>query len=86
MKKNIRKSTFGILLNIPKKTTDKIKVWLYLVELGLKKDLAPIVEKKMTYLWHVCYTLSKEKNKKFGNFLANLKVLNGYSSNFTNII
>lgn len=82
IEKNVCDSIIGTLLNIPGKTKDGVKCRLDLEKMGLRSELAPQVNEKRTYLPPACYTLSREERKMFCQTLHDLKVPNGYSSNF----
>ena len=56
------------------------------MEMGLRSELAPRFEQKRTYLPLACYTLSRIEKKIFCQTLANLKVPEGYCSNFRNLV
>jgi hypothetical protein len=86
IEKNVCESLVGTLLNIPGKSKDGVNARLDLVELGLRTDLAPVVHGKRTFLPPACYTLSKQEKKLFCSCLAGLKVPDGYSSNFKNLV
>ncbi|RVW61685.1 hypothetical protein CK203_065992 [Vitis vinifera] len=75
----------GIVLNIPGKTKDGVKSRLDLLEMGLRLGLAPMFGLKQTYLPPACYTLSRKEKKIVLQTLADLKVPEGYCSNFRNL-
>ena len=54
--------------------------------MGLRSELAPRFRLKRTYLPPACYTLSKEEKKIVLHTLADLKVPEGYCSNFRNLV
>ena len=54
--------------------------------MGLKCELAPRFESNRTYLPPACYTLSRMENKVFCQALDELKVPEGYYSNFRNLV
>ncbi|KAH7834576.1 hypothetical protein Vadar_017503 [Vaccinium darrowii] len=76
----------GTLLNIPGKTKDGINARLDHVAMGGREELAPEVGTKKTYLPPACYTLSREEKKRVCKTLFELKVPEGYSSNFRSIV
>ncbi|KAH7837023.1 hypothetical protein Vadar_008640 [Vaccinium darrowii] len=82
MEKNVCESIFGTLLNIPGKTKNGVNSCLDIVDKGLRKELAPVIGEKRTFLPAACYTLSREEKKAFCRTLSELKVPDGYSSNF----
>jgi len=53
--------------------------------MGLRKELAPQVNEKGTYLPLACYTLYKEETIMMCETLCDLKVSDGYSSNFKSL-
>ena len=59
IKKNVCDSTIGTLLKIPGKTKDIFASRLYLVEIGVRLELAPQFSEKRTYLPTACYNLKK---------------------------
>ena len=86
IEKNVCESIIGTLLNVPGKTKDGVKSRLDLLEMGLRSELAPRFGLKRTYLPPACYTLSKEEKKIVLQTLADLKVPEGYCSNFRNLM
>ena len=86
IEKNVCESIIGTLLNVPGKTKDGVKSRLDLLEMGLRSELAPRFGLKRTYLPPACYTLSKEEKKIVLQTLADLKVPEGYCSNFRNLV
>ncbi|RVW75683.1 hypothetical protein CK203_055220 [Vitis vinifera] len=70
----------------PGKTKDGVKSRLDLLEMGLRPDLAPRFGLKRTYLPPACYTLSRKEKKIVLQTLADLKVPEGYCSNFRNLV
>lgn len=86
IEKNVCDSVIGTLLNIPNKTKDHLKSRLDLQEMGLRMELAPKVGEKRTYLPPACYTLSKAEKTRVCKTLHELKVPEGYSSNFKPLV
>ena len=86
IEKNVCHRIIVTLLNIPGKIKDTLASCIDLQEMGVKKELHPIAGEKRTYLSHSYYTLTKEKKHQFFETLANLKVLDGYSSNIRNLV
>lgn len=84
--KNICESIIGTLLDIPGKTKDGLAARLDLATKNLRLELAPKVGEKKTYLPPACYTLSREEKRKVCKILSEIKVPDGYCSNFRNII
>jgi hypothetical protein len=58
--KNICECLVGSLLNIQEKTKDDTKIRKYMVELGIRHELALIKAEKHTFLPPTCYILSKK--------------------------
>lgn len=71
IEKNVFESVNGILLNIPGKTNDGLNSCLYLVEIGLRCELAPRFKSKQTNLPSKCYMLSKMEKKVFCQSFSN---------------
>ena len=87
VEKNVCDSLIGLLLNIPGKTKDGIKVRKDMVEeMGIRPKLAPEVKGKRTYLPPACYTLSKKEKTSFCECLQRVKVPSGYSSNISKLV
>ena len=86
IEKNVCESIIGTLLNIPGKTKDGLNSRLDLMDMGLRCELAPRFESNRTYLPPTCYTLSRKEKKVFCQTLAELKVPEGYCSNFRNLV
>ena len=63
VEKNVCDNLIGPLFNINRKTKDGLNVCLYLIEMNIRDELAPIEMGKRTYLPPACYRMSKdEKN------------------------
>lgn len=86
IEENVCESIFGTLLNIPGKTKDGVNSRLDLVDMGLRTKLAPDFSKKKTYLPAACYSLSRTEKKMFCQTLFDMKVPEGYSSNFRSLV
>ncbi|RVW24082.1 hypothetical protein CK203_091324 [Vitis vinifera] len=86
IEKNVCESIIGTLLNILGKTKDGLNSHLDLMDMGLRCELAPRFESNQTYLPPACYTLSRKEKKAFCQTLAELKVPEGYCSNFRNLV
>ncbi|KAL6350674.1 hypothetical protein AAG906_028127 [Vitis piasezkii] len=76
IEKNACESIIGTLLNIPGKIKDGLNSRLDLMDMGLRCELAPRFESNRTYL----------PLALFCQTLAELKVLEGYCSNFRNLV
>ena len=79
IKKNVCDSLLGIFLNIQEKTKDGIETRLDLIEMDVRKELAPKVSKKQTYLPPACFTLTKEGKHILCQYLFDVKVPDRYS-------
>ena len=86
IKKKNCENIIGKLLNIPGKIKDGLNSHLDLMYMGLKCELAPRFESNRTYLPPACYTLSRMEKKVFCQALDELKVPEGYYSNFRNLV
>jgi hypothetical protein len=82
IEKNVCDNIIGTLLNIPGKSKDGLNCRKDLEEMGLRKELAPRTNKRGTYLPAACYTLSRAEKRMVCETLYELKVPDGYSSNF----
>jgi len=78
---NVCDNIIGTLLNIPDKTKDNVKSILDMVEMRLRKQLAPKKRRQNTYILSICYTMSRKKKIKLCLYLTRIKVPSGYSSN-----
>jgi Domain of unknown function (DUF4218) len=81
--KNIYESMVGSLLNIQEKIKDGDKARKYMVEMGIRPDLAPVEAKKWSFLPATCYTLSKKEKMSLLEYLKSIKVPTSYSSNIS---
>ena len=87
IKKNVCENLIGTLLNIPRKAKDGLNACKDLAQLGIRSELTPKTDDKgKTYLPFACYNLSRAEKHSFYIILYNLKVLEGYSSNFRNCV
>ncbi|KAL0556778.1 hypothetical protein IC582_005294 [Cucumis melo] len=59
---------------------------LYLVEMNIRTELAPMVTGNRTYIPAACYTLSREEKYQFCKTLSKIKVSEGYSSNIRSLV
>ncbi|GKB05916.1 ulp1 protease family, C-terminal catalytic domain-containing protein [Tanacetum coccineum] len=77
----------GLLLNIPGKTKDGVNARRDMVEMGIRKELAPQdTNGTKMYLPPACYTLSKAEKTSFCKCLHGVKVPSGYSANIKNLV
>ncbi|GJR91574.1 uncharacterized protein Tco_0215585 [Tanacetum coccineum] len=88
IEKNVCESLLGLLLNIPGKTKDGVKVRKDMEAMNIRPELAPreIVGKTSTYLPPACYTMSKAEKTKFCQCLSEVKVPSGYSANIKKLV
>ena len=86
IEKNVCESIIRTVLNIPGKINDGVNSRLDLLEMSLRPGLAPMFGLKRTYLPLACYTLSRKEKKIVLQTLADLKVPEGYCSNFRNLV
>nr|XP_016461044.1 PREDICTED: uncharacterized protein LOC107784425 isoform X1 [Nicotiana tabacum] len=86
LEKDICDNILGTLLNIKGKTKDTIKTQLDLQAMNIRKELYPIKNGDKYDLPTACYTLSPEEKYKFCDFLNNLKVPDGFSSNISQCV
>nr|GEY11182.1 hypothetical protein [Tanacetum cinerariifolium] len=80
--KNVGESLVGTLLNVPGKIKDGMNARLDLAELGIKPELFT----SKTTLPPTGYTLTNAKKDIFYETLCNIKVPQGYCSNFSSLV
>nr|GEW14255.1 hypothetical protein [Tanacetum cinerariifolium] len=83
--KNVAESLVGTLLNVSGKTEDGVNARLYLAELGVKLELFAMQEEDKTTLPLTGYTLTNAEKDIFCETLYNIRVPQGYCSNFSNL-
>ncbi|GKE15195.1 hypothetical protein Tco_1422772, partial [Tanacetum coccineum] len=86
VEKNVAKSIVGTLLHIPGKTKDRLNARLDLAELGVKPELFAIQDGDKTTLPTEGYTLTNAEKYIFCETLHNIKVPEGYCSNFSSLV
>ncbi|KAJ9557156.1 hypothetical protein OSB04_011770 [Centaurea solstitialis] len=86
IEKNVCDSLIGLLLNIPGKSKEGVKVRKDMVEMGIRSELAPVDNGKRTYLPPACYTLSKVKKTRFCQCLHGIKVSSGHYANIKKLV
>jgi len=86
VEKNVCDSIIGTLLNIPDKTKNNVKSRMNLVKMGLRKQLAPEKRGQNTYLPLACYTLSRKEKIELCQYIAEIKMPSGYSSNIRSLM
>ena len=74
-------------MNLEGKTKDSIKSRFDLECMGIRPELhATMVEEGKYTFQHACYTMSSQEKYAFCQFLVDLKVPDGYSSNISRCI
>ncbi|KAA0063971.1 transposase [Cucumis melo var. makuwa] len=86
IEKNVLMNIIGTLLDIPGKRKDGLSARLDLVEMNIRPELAPVSDESRTYIPAACYTLSREEKISICRTLSDLKVPEGYSSNFKSLV
>ncbi|GKC71406.1 hypothetical protein Tco_1117289 [Tanacetum coccineum] len=87
IEKNVCESLLGLLLNIPGKTKDGVNARRDMVEMGIRKELAPQdTNGTKMYLPPAFYTLSKAEKISFCKCLHGVKVPSGCSANIKNLV
>ncbi|XP_071727571.1 uncharacterized protein [Rutidosis leptorrhynchoides] len=78
----------GLLLNIPEKTKDGIKVRRDMELMNIRPKLQPkdIDGRSTKFLPPACYTMSKVEKPKFCQCLHGIKVPSGYSANIRKLV
>ena len=84
IEKNICDSVMWTVLDIDNKSKDSLKARLDLKMMGIQKELHP--EDGKTIFPHACYTLSKDEKKAVFQWLQNVKVPDGYSTNLSRCV
>lgn len=86
IEKNVCENVLSTLLNIEGKTKDGLKARLDLKEMCIREQLHPIEEGDRILLPSACYTLSSNEKFKLCEFLKEVKVPDGYSSNISQCV
>ncbi|KAK9071565.1 hypothetical protein SSX86_007993 [Deinandra increscens subsp. villosa] len=86
IEKNVCESVYGTLLNLPHKTKDGLKARQDLEELGIKPELQTQQKGNRLYLPPAIYTMNSSEKHLFYDTLSNMKVPDGYCSNFKNLV
>ncbi|GJW53038.1 putative transposon, En/Spm-like protein [Tanacetum coccineum] len=81
--KNVAESIVTSLLHVPGKTKDGLNARLDLAELGVKPELFAMQDEDKTTLPPAGYTLTNAEKEIFCETLHNIKVPEGYCSNFS---
>nr|GEY80897.1 hypothetical protein [Tanacetum cinerariifolium] len=83
--KNVAESLVETLLNVPRKIKDRVNARLDLAELGVKPKLFTMQEEYKTTLPQAGYTLTNAEKDIFCEMLYNIRVPQGYCSNFSSL-
>nr|GEX62565.1 hypothetical protein [Tanacetum cinerariifolium] len=83
---NVVESPIGTLLHVPGKTKDKVNARLDLAELGVKPEFFAMQEEDKTTLPPAGYTLTNAEKDTFCETLHNIRVPQGYCSNFSSLV
>nr|GEV39531.1 hypothetical protein [Tanacetum cinerariifolium] len=86
VEKNVAKSLVGTLLHVPRKSKDGVNARLDLAELGIKPELFAMQEEDKTTLPPSGYRLTNVKKDTFCETLHNIRVPQGYCSNFSSLV
>nr|GEZ76502.1 hypothetical protein [Tanacetum cinerariifolium] len=86
VEKNICESLVRTLLNVPGKTKDEMNARLDLAELGIKPELFARHEEDKTTLPPIGYILTNAEKDIFCETLSNIRVPQGYCSNFSSLV
>ncbi|GJR72740.1 putative transposon, En/Spm-like protein [Tanacetum coccineum] len=86
VEKNVAESLVGTLLNVSGKTKDGVNARLDLAELGVKPELFAMQEEDKTTLPPAGYTLTNAEKDIFCETLYNIRVPQGYCSNFSSLV
>ncbi|XP_076886075.1 uncharacterized protein LOC143535814 [Bidens hawaiensis] len=86
IEKNVCDSLLGLLLNIPGKTKDGIRVRRDMQEMGIRKELAPVEKGNRIFLPPASHTMSNAEKKMFCKCLHEIKVLSRYSANIKRLV
>ncbi|GJX33692.1 putative reverse transcriptase domain-containing protein [Tanacetum coccineum] len=83
---NVAESLVGTLLHVPGKTKDGVNARLDLAVLGVKPELFTMQEEDKTTLPPADYTLTNAEKDTFYETLHNIRVPQGYCSNFSSLV
>ncbi|XP_073108719.1 uncharacterized protein [Elaeis guineensis] len=84
--RNISSNILGIMLDIKGKTKDTLKGRFDLVDMNIRHNLHPYIENGKLKMPVASYTLSPQEKIAFCNFLSNLRVPDGFSSNISRCV
>lgn len=87
IEKNICDNVIGTLMNMEGKTKDNLTSRFDLEFMGIRRELHATETTEGTYTFsQACYTLSSDEKHSFCEFLQDLKVPDGYSSNISRCV
>ncbi|GKC24587.1 hypothetical protein Tco_1026737, partial [Tanacetum coccineum] len=86
VEKNVAESIVGTLLHVLGKTKDGLNARLDLAKLGVKPELFAMQDEDKTTLPLAGYTLTNAEKDIFCETLHNIKVPEGYCSNFSSLV
>ncbi|GJS25362.1 hypothetical protein Tco_0453994 [Tanacetum coccineum] len=86
VEKNVAESLVRTLLHVSRKTKDGVNARLDQAELGVKPELFSMQEEDKTTLPLEGYTLTNAKKDTFCETLHNIRVSQGYCSNFSSLV
>nr|GEX02703.1 hypothetical protein [Tanacetum cinerariifolium] len=86
LEKNVAESLAGTLLHVSGETKDGVNARLDMAELGVKPELFSMQEEEKTTLPQACYTLTNTEKDTFCKTLRNIRVPQGYCSNFSSLV
>lgn len=86
IEKNVCDNLIGMLLGVAGKTNDNLNARLDLQALGIRTSLHPVRRGTKLVLPPACFSLSKEQKIKLCEFLKNLRLPSGYSSNISRCV
>ncbi|XP_073105181.1 uncharacterized protein [Elaeis guineensis] len=84
--RNVSSNILGIVLDIKGKTKDTLKGRFDLVDMNIRHNLHPYIENDKLKMPVATYTLSPQEKIAFCNFLSNLRVPDGFSSNISRCV
>ncbi|XP_073109657.1 uncharacterized protein [Elaeis guineensis] len=84
--RNVSSNILGIVLDIKRKTKDTLKGRFDLVDMNIRHNLHPYIENGKLKMLVATYTLSPQEKIAFCNFLSNLRVPDGFSSNISRCV
>ena len=86
IEKNVSYNILGTLLNIKGKTKDTIKARIDLMNMGIKKELHPIVDGDKVQIPVACYTLNSDAKATLCKMFEELNSPDGYLSNISRCV